>query len=110
MRVIITITSAITIILRNDLLHPDECKTYFDPKSGVLDFPVRVYPSNCKKFNEVRILAVVTTSFGLKLTPDTLDFGTVNTAETVVRSVILANHSGTKMEYGFLKLPEVIRR
>lgn len=83
---------------------------YFDAKSGVLDFPVRVYPSNCKKFLKVRVLAVVTTSFGLKLTPDTLDFGTVNTMETVVRCVMLANHSRTKMEYGFLKLPEVIQR
>ncbi|CAI6362650.1 unnamed protein product [Macrosiphum euphorbiae] len=98
----------IRLRLKYDLLRPDECKTYFDSKSGVLDFPVRVYPSNCKKFNEVRVLAVVTTSFGLKLTPDTLDFGTVNTAETVVRDVMLANHSRTKMEYGFLKLPERI--
>jgi len=81
---------------------------YFDVKSGILNFPIRVYPSNCKKFHEVRVLAVVTTPFGLKLTPDTLDFGTVNTTETVVRSVMLANHSRTKMEYGFLKLPEVI--
>ncbi|XP_060872297.1 cilia- and flagella-associated protein 74-like [Metopolophium dirhodum] len=98
----------IRLRLKYDLLRPDECKTYFDSKTGVLDFPVRVYQPNCKKFNEVRVLAVVTTSFGLKLTPDTLDFGTVNTAETVVRDVMLANHSRTKMEYGFLKLPERI--
>lgn len=93
---------------RYEILLPDECNTYLDVKSGVLNFPVRVYPSNCKKFHEVRVLAVVTTPFGLKLTPDTLDFGTVNTTETVVRSVMLTNHSRTKMEYGFLKLPEVI--
>lgn len=93
---------------RYEILLPDECKTYFDVKNGVLNFPVRVYPSNCKKFHEVRVLAVITTPFGLKLTPDTLDFGTVNTTETVVRSVMLTNHSRTKMEYGFLKLPEVI--
>ncbi|XP_022175737.1 uncharacterized protein LOC111037460 [Myzus persicae] len=98
----------IRLCLKYDMLRPDECKTYFDAKSGVLDFPVRVYPSNCKKFHEIRVLAVVTTSFGLKLSPDTLDFGTVNTTETVVRSVMLANHSRTKMEYGFMKLPERI--
>lgn len=93
---------------RYEILLPDECKTYFDVKSGVLNFPVRVYPPNCKKFHEVRVLAVVTTPFGLKLTPDTLDFGTVNTTETVVRNVMLTNHSRTMMEYGFMKLPEVI--
>lgn len=97
-----------TIILRYEILLPNECKLYFDAKSGVLNFPVRVYPSNSKKCQEVRVLAVVTTPFGLKLTPDTLDFGTVNTTETVVRSVMLTNHSRTKMDYGFLKLPEVI--
>ncbi|XP_025194823.1 uncharacterized protein LOC112594319 [Melanaphis sacchari] len=96
----------IRLRFKYEVLLPDECKTYFDAKSGVLNFPVRVYSSNCKKFHEVRVLAVVTTPFGLKLTPDTLDFGTVNTMETVVRSVMLANHSRTKMEYGFLKLPE----
>jgi len=55
----------------------------------------------------VRVLAVATTPFGLKLNPDALDFGTVGTTETVVRSVMLANHSRTTMSYGFLKLPEV---
>lgn len=80
---------------------------YFDAKTGVLEFPVHVYPWNCKISYDVRIRAVVTTSFGLRLTPDRLDFGTVNTTETVVRDVMLANHSRSMMEYGFLKLPEV---
>ncbi|XP_026807465.1 LOW QUALITY PROTEIN: uncharacterized protein LOC113550054 [Rhopalosiphum maidis] len=96
----------IRLRFKYEILLPGECKLYFDAKSGVLNFPVRVYPSNSQKFHEVRVLAVVTTPFGLKLTPDTLDFGTVNTTETVVRSVMLSNHSRTKMDYGFLKLPE----
>jgi len=81
---------------------------YFNAANGFLNFPVRVHPENSKKYREVRVLAVVTTPFGLKLTPDTLDFGTVNTTETVVRNIMLANHSSTTMTYGFLKLPEVI--
>lgn len=55
----------------------------------------------------MRVSAVVANPFGLKLTPTNLDFGVVNTTETVVRNVVLANHSRTAMTYGFLKLPEV---
>lgn len=94
---------------RYNILQSDECKTYFNKDSGFLDFPVRIYPSNSKKDYEVRVLTVVTTSFGLKLYPETVNFGTVHTTETVVRSVMLANHSRTAMAYGFLKLPEVIK-
>lgn len=92
---------------RHDILQPGSCKTYFNADSGSLDFPVWVCPSNTKRLSEVRVRATVTTPFGLKLSPDTLDFGTVNTTETVVRSVMLANHSRTTMDYGFLKLTEV---
>lgn len=97
------------IFFSYDILQQDDCKTYFDADEGLLDFPVRVgYPSDSRRFSEVRVLATVTTSYGLKLSPGVLDFGAVNTAETVVRSVALANHSRAAMAYGFLNLPEVI--
>lgn len=80
---------------------------YYNVDTGVLNFPVHVYLWNCKIPYDVRIHAVVTTSFGLRLSPDHLDFGTVNTTETVVRNIMLTNHSRYTMEYGFLKLPEV---
>ncbi|VVC42104.1 Immunoglobulin-like fold [Cinara cedri] len=95
----------IRICLKLDIIQPD-CCMYFNADSGFLDFPVRIHPSNSKKYYEVRVLVVVTTPFGLKITPDTLNFGTVNTTETVVRIITLANHSRTTMEYSFLKLPE----
>lgn len=89
------------------ILKPD-CRPYFDADTGFLDVPVGVCSGNSRKCHEVlHILAVVDTPFGLRLTPDTLDFGTVNTTETVVRDVWLANHSRTAVRYGFLKLPEV---
>jgi hypothetical protein len=97
------------IIFRYDIIWSDDCAIFFDADSGFLKFPIRVYPSNSKTWCEVLIFAVVTSPFGLKLTPDRLDFGTVNTTETVVRSVALANYSRTPMNYGFLDLPEVIR-
>lgn len=92
---------------RYNVLRPESFGTYFDAETGFLDFPVRVHPSKSGKYHEVRVLMAVTTSFGLKLAPDILDFGTVSTTETVVRSVRLTNRSRTAMTYGFLKLPKV---
>lgn len=92
-----------------DILRSDACKTYFDVARGVLEFPVWVREPNRKRRRQVRVLANVVAPHGLRLIPETLDFGTVNTTETVVRSVMLANHSRTAMEYGFLNLPKVIR-
>lgn len=97
------------IIYRCDILWSDDCAMFFDADSGFLEFPIRVYSSNSKTWCEVRVLAVVTTPFGLILTPDRLDFGTVNTMETVVRSITMTNYSRTPMNYGFLDLPEVIK-
>lgn len=92
-----------------DVLRSDVCKTYFDAARGVLEFPVWIRESDRRRRRQVRVLANVIAPHGLKLIPGTLDFGTVNTTETVVRSVMLANHSRAAMEYGFLNLPKVIR-
>ncbi|XP_050523831.1 uncharacterized protein LOC126895698 [Daktulosphaira vitifoliae] len=94
--------------LKYDIIHSLKIEKYFDVQSGFLDFPIRIYlAQRSKHVCEVHVSTVVSTSFGLKLSPDFLNFGTVSTSETVVRVVILSNHSQNTLKYGFINLPEM---
>ncbi|XP_050441444.1 uncharacterized protein LOC126846226 [Adelges cooleyi] len=94
--------------LKYEFLQTKDSDKYLKAKSGFLEFPLRVFSTQnwLKLVCEVRVFAVVSTSFGLKLSPKCLRFGTVNTTETVVRNIRLFNRSLVTMDYGFLKLPE----
>ena len=78
--------------------------------SKVLEFPIFIHPTNSRncKMDDIKIYAfAIITNYSLELNPSYIDFGIVNTLETVRTSIKLTNHSLAVQEFGFLNLPKV---
>lgn len=56
---------------------------------------------------QVRVMAIVSRSMGLQLTPDLINYGVVYTYQSAVVSFYLANHTLATHKFAFLNLPKV---